>query len=73
MTLYPGTLRPLVVIAAWLHRNPETVRTWYRNGELEPRACMVRPRRQLLFDMTDAASIDARSARYANTPRRSLS
>lgn len=61
--VYPGTLRPLWVIAGWLQRSDDTVRSWYRRGELQPKACDVRTR-ALLFDLHDAAQLHLSSAIY---------
>lgn len=67
---YPGTMRPLWAVADWLERPRATVRTWYRRGQIEPKACHI-PTRALLFDMRDAAALAARSDVRSLTSRAS--
>lgn len=67
--LYPGTLRPLWAIAMVLGRSEDTVRDWYRHGDLEPAACH-RATRALLFDLGRASELHAASATYNDAPTR---
>lgn len=53
------------VAADWIGRPRATLRTWYRRGQLVPRACHVATK-ALLVDLTDVLDLDAAARRREN-------